>query len=60
MFPRLTQNLKVSIKSSRFISHSTQSYIDLELAKSAHNYHPVPVVISKALGAEVWDVDGKV
>ncbi len=25
----------------------------------AHNYAPIPVVISKAEGVHVWDVDGK-
>ncbi|EGV62581.1 ornithine aminotransferase [Yamadazyma tenuis] len=25
---------------------------------SAHNYHPLPVVFSKALGAHVWDPEG--
>jgi len=25
----------------------------------AHNYHPLPVVLSKGLGCKVWDVDGK-
>lgn len=26
---------------------------------SAHNYHPIPVVISKGEGVWVWDVDGR-
>lgn len=26
---------------------------------SAHNYHPLPVVFSKAKGAKVWDCEGK-
>ena len=25
----------------------------------AHNYHPLPVVLSKGKGAVVWDVEGK-
>lgn len=25
----------------------------------AHNYHPLPVVLSRGLGPHVWDVDGK-
>lgn len=24
-----------------------------------HNYHPLPVVISRAEGIHMWDVDGK-
>ena len=26
----------------------------------AHNYHPLPVVLSRGLGIHVWDVEGKV
>src|SRR6201990_385239 len=37
----------------------TQCYIDLEDRYSAHNYHPLPVVLKKGQGAFVWDVDGK-
>lgn len=39
--------------------HSSQYFIDLESTYGAHNYHPLPVVISKAAGCEVWDVEGK-
>lgn len=34
-------------------------YIELEEKYGAHNYHPLPVVISKAKGCEMWDVEGK-
>ena len=34
-------------------------YIDLELEYGAHNYHPLPVVLSKGEGAFVWDLEGK-
>lgn len=37
----------------------TQQYIDLEEKYGAHNYHPLPVVLSKGEGVYVWDVDGK-
>lgn len=40
-------------------SENTQHYIDLEDAYGAHNYHPLPVVIGKASGVFLWDVDGK-
>ena len=36
-----------------------KDYIDLEQKYGAHNYHPLPVVISKAKGVWVWDVNGK-
>ncbi len=38
---------------------NTQHYIDLEEQYGAHNYHPIPVVLSKGAGVYVWDVDGK-
>lgn len=41
------------------ISANAQKYIDLEDKYGAHNYHPLPVVLSKGKGAFVWDVDGK-
>ncbi len=40
-------------------NQSPQYFIDLESEYGAHNYHPLPVVISKAAGCEVWDVQGK-
>ncbi|MEM3049168.1 MAG: ornithine--oxo-acid transaminase [Thermoplasmata archaeon] len=36
-----------------------KDYIELEQRYGAHNYHPLPVVISKAKGVWVWDVEGK-
>ena len=36
-----------------------KDYIELEQKYGAHNYHPLPVVISKAKGVWVWDVEGK-
>lgn len=39
--------------------YNSQYYIDLEDSYGAHNYHPIPVVISKASGVEMWDVEGK-
>jgi len=36
-----------------------KDYIELEQKFGAHNYHPLPVVISKAKGVWVWDVEGK-
>ena len=34
-------------------------YIELEDRYGAHNYHPLPVVLSKGKGVHVWDVEGK-
>ena len=33
--------------------------IDLEARYCAHNYHPLPVVLTRAEGAHVWDETGK-
>lgn len=41
------------------LSEKTQSYIQKEEAYGAHNYHPIPVVIDRAEGVYMWDVDGK-
>lgn len=37
----------------------SQHAIDLENKYGAHNYHPLPVVLSRGEGVYVWDVDGK-
>lgn len=34
-------------------------YIAMEHQYGAHNYHPLPVVLSRGQGASVWDVEGK-
>ena len=34
-------------------------YIEKESKYGAHNYHPLPVVLSKGEGVFVWDVNGK-
>jgi ornithine--oxo-acid transaminase len=38
---------------------TAEEFIKLEQTYGAHNYHPLPVVISKASGVWVWDVNGK-
>jgi ornithine--oxo-acid transaminase len=40
------------------ISSSKQA-MEMEDKYGAHNYHPLPVVLSKGKGANVWDVEGK-
>lgn len=45
----------MSIKTSL----SSEELIQLEEKYGAHNYHPLPVVISKAKGIHVWDVEGR-
>ena len=41
------------------IMKSSEEYIELEDKYGAHNYHPLPVVLSKGEGVFVWDVEGK-
>jgi ornithine--oxo-acid transaminase len=40
-------------------SQGTEAHIDLIERFSAHNYHPLPVVVAEAEGAWVTDVEGK-
>lgn len=40
------------------MTNKTQHYIAKEEKVSAHNYHPIPVVLTKGEGIWVYDVDG--
>ncbi len=37
----------------------SKGYMELEGTWGAHNYHPLPVVIERAEGVWVWDVEGR-
>ncbi|MDB2362749.1 ornithine--oxo-acid transaminase [Flavobacteriales bacterium] len=39
--------------------YTSQELIVIEEKYGAHNYHPLPVVLSKGEGVHVWDVEGK-
>lgn len=41
------------------LSARAQHFIDLEQQYSAHNYHPLPVVLERGEGVYLWDVEGK-
>jgi ornithine--oxo-acid transaminase len=41
------------------VSEAAAKCIMLEEEYGAHNYHPLPVVLTKGRGTKVWDVDGK-
>ena len=41
------------------ISPLTQKYLEREERYGAHNYHPLPVVLSRGEGVFVYDVDNK-
>ncbi len=42
-----------------YISEKANQFIEQEHRFGAHNYHPLPVVLSRGKGAFLWDVDGK-
>lgn len=39
--------------------YTAAEFMALEARCGAHNYHPLPVVLSRGEGVHVWDVDGK-
>lgn len=41
------------------LSERSQEFLEKEEMYGAHNYHPLPVVLSKGSGVFVWDVDDK-
>lgn len=41
------------------ITEKAQQFINQEEKYGAHNYHPLPVVLSRGMGCYVWDVDDK-
>src|SRR5215207_3086992 len=41
------------------VRNDTRYFLDLEEKYSAHNYHPLPVVLTKGKGVFLWDVEGK-
>ena len=41
------------------LANPQQHWMDLEDRYGAHNYHPIPVVLSRGEGVFVWDVEGK-
>ncbi|WFD30438.1 ornithine aminotransferase [Malassezia sp. CBS 17886] len=38
---------------------SSDEVVELESEYSAHNYHPLPVVFDRGVGARVWDPEGR-
>jgi ornithine--oxo-acid transaminase len=41
------------------VSTRTRQLIDLEWVRGAHNYQPIEVVLQRAKGVFLWDVDGR-
>lgn len=48
-----------NVATDKYHSASSTAAIATELAYAAHNYHPLPVVFSRAQGCDVWDPEGK-
>lgn len=44
---------------SKYHAASTDEAIHSEKTHAAHNYHPLPIVFSRAAGCSVWDPEGK-
>lgn len=50
---------RFTIKNLSMSTMKSKDFIKLEDKYGAHNYHPLPVVLSKGKGVFVWDVEGK-
>ncbi|KAG5938104.1 hypothetical protein E4U59_004001 [Claviceps monticola] len=50
---------QVTDSSSRYHATCTESAIKAENEYAAHNYHPLPMVFSRAKGVHVWDPEGR-
>lgn len=55
---KLLQTIKECLKLSKR-TVSTKQVIEREEKYAAHNYHPLPVALSRGQGVFVWDVEGK-
>jgi ornithine--oxo-acid transaminase len=47
------------MQSASSIASDSHYFMNLEDQFGAHNYHPLPVVLTKGEGVFVWDVEGK-
>ena len=41
------------------VPQSSAQAMEMENAHGAHNYHPLPVVLDRGEGVNVWDIEGK-
>ncbi len=44
---------------TQVLSPNAEYHVELEDKHGAHNYHPIPVVLTRGQGVFLWDVDGK-
>src|ERR1700754_2332262 len=47
------------MQATKHITSLTQHFLEKEEQYGAHNYHPLPVVLTRGRGVFVWDVDDK-
>jgi len=47
------------MQAAKTLTSKTQYYLEKEELYGAHNYHPLPVVLTKGKGVYVWDVDDR-
>eukprot|EP00440_Ansanella_granifera_P037403 gb/GFBE01040578.1/.p1 GENE.gb/GFBE01040578.1/~~gb/GFBE01040578.1/.p1 ORF type:complete len:443 (+),score=89.44 gb/GFBE01040578.1/:1-1329(+) len=53
------QRAALQRRAAMTLSSTQEAMIKMEEQYGAHNYHPLPVVLNKGRGTQVWDVDGK-
>jgi ornithine--oxo-acid transaminase len=51
--------MESSARAAQPVSTASARHIEQAERWSAHNYHPLPVVLERGQGVWVWDVDGK-
>ncbi len=51
--------MQATSSTQKAISLKNQQFINTEENHTAHNYHPIPVVLERGEGVFMWDVDGK-
>lgn len=47
------------MSNSTVLNEKTNHFLELEEQYGAQNYHPLPVVLEKGSGVNLWDVEGK-
>lgn len=52
-------NSMTTTTTARSSHYTSAAAMALEEQYGAHNYHPIPVVLNRGLGAFVWDLEGK-
>tara|TARA_B110000444_G_scaffold261094_1_gene311071 strand:- start:32619 stop:33920 length:1302 start_codon:yes stop_codon:yes gene_type:complete len=51
--------MEINTKTNSINTNSSIHHLGLEKEFGAHDYHPLPVVLSKGKGVFLWDVEGK-